>query len=83
MGLPPSKGNHAILTIVDCFSQAVHFIPLPKPPSVTETAELLVHVVGLHGIPSDIVSDREPWFMTSIWKAFCKALGVSGYKESK
>lgn len=58
-GLPPSEGNDTILTIVDRFSKAVHFVPLPKLPSALETANLLVsHVFRLHGIPMDIVSDN-------------------------
>lgn len=28
----------------------------------------------LHGIPQDIVSDREPQFITQVWKAFSNAL---------
>uniref|UniRef100_A0AAQ4Q2C6 Integrase catalytic domain-containing protein n=1 Tax=Gasterosteus aculeatus aculeatus TaxID=481459 RepID=A0AAQ4Q2C6_GASAC len=77
-GLPPSEGNTVILTIVDRFSKAVHFVPLPKLPSALETANLLVlHVFGLHGIPLDIVSDRGPQFASRVWKAFCQALGAS------
>lgn len=41
-GLPPSEGNTTILTIIDRFSKAVHFVPLPKLPSATETADLLM-----------------------------------------
>ncbi|KAK2912262.1 hypothetical protein Q8A73_006375 [Channa argus] len=29
-GLPPTHGNTTILTIIDRFSKAVHFVPLPK-----------------------------------------------------
>ena len=40
------------MTVVDRFSKMVHFIALPKLPSVAETADLLVtHVVRLHGPP--------------------------------
>lgn len=47
-GLPPSEGNTIILTVVDRFSKAVHFIPLPKLPSASETAQLLTqHVFRL------------------------------------
>ncbi|KAK2899769.1 hypothetical protein Q8A73_012898 [Channa argus] len=75
-GLPPSHRNTTILTIIDRFSKAVHFVPLPKLPTATETAELLTqHVLRLHGIPRDIVSDRGPQFVSQVWKAFCKALG--------
>ena len=77
-GLPPSEGNTTILTIVDRFSRAVHFIPLSKLPSALETAALLVqHVFRLHGIPLDIVSDRGPQFSSQVWCAFCRALGAS------
>ncbi|KAK2897100.1 hypothetical protein Q8A73_013480 [Channa argus] len=77
-GLPPSHGNTSILTIIDRFSKAVHFVPLPKLPTATETAELLTqHVLRLHGIPRDIVSDRGPQFVSQVWKAFCKALGAT------
>ena len=62
-GLPPSNHHTTILTIVDRFPKAVHFIPLTKLPSAFETAQLLiVHIVRLHGIPTDIVSDRGPQF---------------------
>ena len=77
-GFPPSKGHTAVLTIIDRFSKAVHFIPLPKLPSSSETADLLVlHVVRLHGIPHDIVSDRGPQFTSQVWRAFCRGLGAT------
>lgn len=57
-GLPPSLGNSTILTIVDHFSKAVHFVALPKLLSALETAQLLTtHIFRLHGIPADIVSE--------------------------
>ena len=66
-GLPPSDGNTVVLTIVDRFSKAVHFVPLSKLPSALETANLLVlHVFWLHGIPQDIVSDRGPQFSSRV-----------------
>ena len=82
-GLPPSDGNDTILTIVDRFSKAVHFVPLPKLPSALETATLLTqHVFRLHGITQDIVSDRGPQFSSQVWKAFCRALGASASLSS-
>lgn len=48
-GLPPSSGNTVILTIVDRFSKAAHFVALPKLPTALETARLLsTHVFRLH-----------------------------------
>ena len=82
-GLPPSEGNDTILTIVDRFSKAVHFVPLPKLPTALETANLLIlHVFRLHGIPTDIVSDRRPQFASQVWKAFCRGLGATASLSS-
>ena len=77
-GLPPSEGNTVILTIIDRFSKFVHYVPLPKLPSASETALLLTnHVFKLHGIPLDIVSDRGPQFTSRVWHEFCTAVGAS------
>ena len=77
-GLPPSHHHTTILTIVDRFSKAVHFIPLTKLPSASETAQLLItHVIRLHGIPTDIVSDRGPKFTARFWRAFCTLIGTT------
>ncbi|XP_071223198.1 uncharacterized protein [Salvelinus alpinus] len=77
-GLPPSNGNSVILTIIYRFSKAAHFIPLSKLRSSRETADLLVsHVFSLHGIPTDIISDRSPQFTSQVWRSFCSALGIN------
>uniref|UniRef100_A0A3B3HPV2 Gypsy retrotransposon integrase-like protein 1 n=1 Tax=Oryzias latipes TaxID=8090 RepID=A0A3B3HPV2_ORYLA len=77
-GLPPSQGNTVILTVIDRFSKAVQFIPLPKLPTATEMADVLVHqVFRHHGIPTDIVSDRGPQFVSQVWRSFCSALGAT------
>lgn len=74
-GPSPSVGNNAILTVVECLSKAVHFIPLPKLPSAAKTGDLLVgHVFHLHSFPKDIASDRGPQFISHVWRAFCAAL---------
>ncbi len=44
LGLPPSQGNMVVLTMVDRFSKATHFIPLPKLPSARETVAVIDHV---------------------------------------
>lgn len=82
-GLPPSEGNSVVLTIVDRFSKIVHYVPISKLPSAFETANLLIlHVFRIHCIPKDIVSDRGPQFISQVWKAFCRALGVSASLSS-
>ncbi len=66
--LPPSQGNTVVLTVVDRFSKADHFIPLPKLPSAKETAATVVdHVFRIHGLPADVVSDRGPQFVSKFF----------------
>ncbi|KAL0147989.1 hypothetical protein M9458_056716, partial [Cirrhinus mrigala] len=73
------KGHTVILTVVDRFSKAAHFIPLPKLPSAKETMATVVnHVFRIHGLPTDVVSDRGPQFICKFWKEFCRLLGASG-----
>nr|XP_054599305.1 uncharacterized protein LOC129163965 [Nothobranchius furzeri] len=76
-GLPPSNGFSVILTIVDRFSKSCHLVPLKALPSSAETAQLLIkHVFRLHGIPSEILSDRGPQFLSRVWKEFADHLGA-------
>ncbi|MCJ8731783.1 hypothetical protein PDJAM_G00203460 [Pangasius djambal] len=57
--LPPSHGNTVVLTVVDRFSKAAHFIPLPKLPSARETAVTVVdHVFRIHGLPTDVTNGQ-------------------------
>lgn len=80
---PHPFGRQHHLTVVGQFSKAVHFIPLPKLPSAVGTAELLVlHMVRLHEIPSNIVSDHGPQFSSQLWKAFCHSPGASANLSS-
>uniref|UniRef100_A0A8C6MBY8 Gypsy retrotransposon integrase-like protein 1 n=1 Tax=Nothobranchius furzeri TaxID=105023 RepID=A0A8C6MBY8_NOTFU len=76
-GLPMSKGFSVILTIVDRFSKACHLVPLKSLPSSTETANLLIkHLFRLHGLPSEILSDRGPQFVSRVWSDFATHLGA-------
>ena len=71
-GLPISKGNTTVLTMVDRFSRMAHFIALPKLPSAKETAEIMINnVFRIHGFPQDIVLDLCPQFVLRFWKDFC------------
>lgn len=80
---PRSAGNTVILTVVDRFSKSAHFIPLPKLPSAKGTAQIMVdHVFKLHGLPTDIVSDRGPQFASQFWREFCRLIGASASLSS-
>ena len=77
-GLPVSKGNTTVLTVVDRFSKMTHFIALPKLPSAKETAQIMMqNIFRIHGFPKDIVSDRGPQFISRFWKEFCRLIGAT------
>ncbi|KAI2647229.1 Transposon Tf2-9 polyprotein [Labeo rohita] len=60
--LPAAEGNTTILGL----------------PTAMETAEILFqHLFHHFGLPEEIVSDRGPQFISHVWKAFFKQLGVS------
>ncbi|KAI2645796.1 Transposon Tf2-8 polyprotein [Labeo rohita] len=76
--LPSSEGNTCVLVIVDRFSKSCKFLPLKGLPTALETVEHLFQQVFRHfGLPEEFVSDRGPQFISHVWKAFFKLLGVS------
>ena len=75
--LPNSVGMTTILTIVDRWTKMAHFIPVESLPSAEETAELFInHVLRLHGLPDEIISDRGSQFTSRFWKRFLELLGI-------
>nr|KYP56033.1 Transposon Ty3-I Gag-Pol polyprotein [Cajanus cajan] len=64
-GLPRSKGFEAILVVVDRLSKYSHFVALKHPYTAKTIAEVFVkEVVRLHGVPTSVISDRDPLFMS-------------------
>lgn len=76
-GLPKSKGFDAIFVVVDRLSKYSHFIPLKHPYTARMVAEIFVkEIVRLHGVPTSIVSDRDPIFISNFWKKLFKMQGT-------
>ena len=65
-GFPKVGGKSVILTVVDRFSKYAHFIALGHPYSASSVAHAFFdNIVKLHGLPSSIVSDRDPVFTST------------------
>ena len=69
--------NTECLVMVDKFTKMVYLAGCQKGISAKETAFLVIrHVVALHGIPEEILSDREPQFDSQVWKDIWYILGA-------
>ena len=56
--LPESRGNNAILVVVDCFSKCIHAIPTVASLDSEGIARLfLENVWQHHGLPNEVISD--------------------------
>ena len=76
--LPKSGGKDAILTIVDhrC-TRAATFLPCTTTITAEGVAQLYMeHVYRWFGLPTKIISDRDPRFTSLFAKALCKKLHV-------
>ncbi|CAI7903370.1 unnamed protein product [Closterium sp. NIES-53] len=69
-GMPAGpSGNDAVLVVVDRLTKMVHFAPCRTRITAEETARLFIStVMRVHGIPSAIISDRDPKFTSNFWK---------------
>ena len=81
MGLPltASKKN-SIWVIVDRLTKSTHFVPIHDSWTVDRLAQLYVkEIVRKHGVPRDIISDRDSRFQARFWKALQKKLSAPNY----
>ncbi|SGY86371.1 BQ5605_C009g05813 [Microbotryum silenes-dioicae] len=75
--LPPSSGFDCVLVVVDRLTKEAHFIPTHKTDSSRDLARtFLTHVFKLHGLPTDIVSDRGATFTSNWWSEFLAMLKI-------
>jgi len=74
--LPMSEGCDQLWVVIDRFTKMAHFIPL-KEKTASDLAKIFAREVWrFHGIPTDIVSDRDSRFTSAVWHEFLKLLGI-------
>jgi transposase InsO family protein len=76
--LPETKqGNTACVTFVDRFTKMVHIWPCKTQVSSEDMVHIFLQAVfRLHGVPREIVSDRDPRFTAAFWSQLFKRLGT-------
>ena len=64
VGLPRTFRKHdAVWVILDRLTKSAHFLPIQQGDSLDKLAMLYVaEILSLHGVPTSIVSDRDPRF---------------------
>ena len=72
-----SGAYDSIWVFVDRFTKAAHLAPCRKTCTAGTVAMLLFqNVYRLHGIPLEIVSDRDPRLMSDMWRELQRLLGT-------
>jgi hypothetical protein len=75
--LPHSQTYNTILTITDTFSKASIFVPCNETIDSEKTALLYAtYVLPHYGLPSRIISDRDPRFTSTFTKELCRLLQI-------
>jgi len=72
-----SKGNDAILVVVDRLTKMAHFIPCNITCTASDAADMiLLNIFRLHGCPDTFVMDRDPRWKSSFWAHWCELLDI-------
>ena len=69
--LPEAHGYDSVLVVVDRMTKMSHFIPCNESLDAPGLVELVRrHIFRLHGLPTDIISDRGVTFVSKFWRAY-------------
>jgi hypothetical protein len=69
--------NDGILVFVDRFSKMVHLVAVPETITAEGSARVFVDTVfRLHGLPRELVSDRDPRFTAEFWRSVFRLVGT-------
>ncbi|OWZ20828.1 Reverse transcriptase-rnase h-integrase [Phytophthora megakarya] len=76
-GLPVSNGYDAIMNCVCRQSKRALFTPPHSTATAADTAKLFFNAVARHhGLPAEIISDRDNKFTSHFWQELMKLLGT-------
>jgi hypothetical protein len=72
-----SAGYDSIWVVVDRLTKSAHFLPIRETYSVAKLAQIYIdEIVRLHGVPIDIISDRDGRFVSRLWNSLQSSLGT-------
>lgn len=78
MGLPRSKGKDVIFVIIDMLTKYNTFLAPNHPYSPAIVSQVFFdHIYKHHDLPSNIVSNRDIIFISSLWSELLKQMGIT------
>ena len=77
-GLPRTSRKHdAIWVIIDRLTKSAHFLLINVTYSLDRLADLYIkEIVRLHGVPKEIISDRDSRFLSRFWRRLQESIGT-------
>src|SRR5437588_3761461 len=77
VALPESEGKNQIMVVVNHFTKMAHVVPLLETATATDVARAFMKEIWkVHGLPTDIVSDRDTKWTGEFWKGICGLLDI-------
>lgn len=71
------RGHDAVTVFVDRLSKRVHYVPTTTQMTAETFACTFVQTIfANHGLPQEIISDRDSKFISAFWKEVSRMLGV-------
>ena len=77
IGLPKTQGKDCIFVVVDRLTKFVHFFAISMDFTSQVAYLFFREVFMLHGLPKNIVSDRDNKFMSIFWQELFQLLGTT------
>jgi hypothetical protein len=82
LGVASASGNTRVLAILDTFTRWLILIPLRSKTSEVIAGAVLKDLVSVHGLPAEILTDREAGFISKGIQTLCKKLKIRKIKTS-
>ena len=83
VGLPDCKGLDSVMVVVDRYTKMAKFFPCSSTITAKGMADIFVQeIFARHGVPSKIISDRGPQFISQFWTQFLKGLEIKPCRSS-
>ncbi|KAI3815901.1 hypothetical protein L1987_15584 [Smallanthus sonchifolius] len=75
--LHTSHGHDSIWVIIDRLTKSAHFLPIREDYRVKKLARIYIdEIISRHGVPLNIISDRDGRFTSRFWQSLQSALGT-------